>query len=216
MIDVVTNFLKNNLFSVITAIIAIIAIFQTKKQTELSNKHFLFDKRLNDYLLAKGLVDLYNDNKKLLDYSKAKKDEAIVVDLQFCFLTNISFLEDISCIIKQPKNNEFKTKFLIKLEELRKLSNEIRFVFSNKSGLFLSDFVYSYQILLMEIYKYQLLSNDMLNNNKRQSTYKELQNEFNESDHRKNLFQAIEDLKKSYDKMIKYNSIVKIEKLIKI
>ena len=216
MIDVVTNFLKNNLFSVITAIIAIIAIFQTKKQTELSNKHFLFDKRLNDYLLAKGLVDLYNDHKKLLDYSNAKKEEAIVVDLQFCFLTNISFLEDISCIIKQPKNNEFKTKFLIKLEELRKLSNEIRFVFSNKSGLFLSDFIYNYQILLMEIYKYQLLSNEMLNNNTRQSTYKELQNEFNESDHRKNLFQAIEDLKKSYDKMIKYNSIVKIEKLIKI
>ena len=51
-------YIKNNLFAIVTAFIAIIALFQTHKQIKNSNKQFLFDKRLDKYLLAKGLLEL--------------------------------------------------------------------------------------------------------------------------------------------------------------
>lgn len=36
----IIDILKENIFSIITAIVAIIAIFQTSKQLKMSNKHF--------------------------------------------------------------------------------------------------------------------------------------------------------------------------------
>lgn len=68
MIKDILVFLENNLFSIIIAVIAIIALFQTYVQIKISNKQFLFDKRLDKYLLSKGLLELYKDNEKLLDF----------------------------------------------------------------------------------------------------------------------------------------------------
>ena len=88
-------FIKNNLFAIVTAFIAIIALFQTHKQIKNSNKQFLFDKRLDKYLLAKGLLELYKANEKLLDYNNYPDDEAIIVDFQFINLTNNNYLKDL-------------------------------------------------------------------------------------------------------------------------
>ena len=81
--EYILSFIKNNLFAIITALIAIIALFQTHKQIKISNKQFLFDKRLSKYLLANGLLELYNDNGTLLDYTDYLDDEPIIVDSQF-------------------------------------------------------------------------------------------------------------------------------------
>ena len=62
MVTNVLKFIENNLFAILTAFIAIIALFQTHKQISVSNKQFLFDKRLNKYLIARGLLELYKDN----------------------------------------------------------------------------------------------------------------------------------------------------------
>lgn len=217
--EYILNFIENNLFAIITALIAIVALLQTHKQIKISNKQYLFDKRLSKYLLAKGLLELYKDNKSLLDYTDDSDDEAIIVDYQFINLTNNNYLKNVTCIINEPKNNEFKNNFLVKIEELKQLSNEVRFLFPNKSGLLLSNFIMKYQDILMELYKYQIVLDLMKNRKipkKNEPTYSELQNEYGELKHRHRLYDAIDDLKKSYHEVVSKKVINKIEKSIKL
>ena len=213
------QFIQDNIFSIITAIVAIIALWQTHKQIKLSNKQYLFESRVKKYTLANGLIQLYEDNKSLLDYSNKKEDEAIIVDFQFENLTNIGYLKDITGIIYDPKNNEEKTKFLLKLEELKQLANEIKFLFKRKQGILLNNFVYNYQIVLLELYKYQILQNLMKENSVpsiEPKTIAELQKDYGEINHRTRLFESIKQLKNSYEELLDKNAIAKIEKEIKL
>lgn len=219
MIKDILMFLENNFFSIITAVIAIIALFQTYVQIKISNKQFLFDKRLDKYLLAKGLLELYKDNEKLLDYNNCPDDEAIIVDYQFINLTNNNYLKDVTCIINEPKNNDFKNAFLVKIEELKGLSTEIRFLFPNKNGQLLENFIMKYQNILMELYKYQIILDLMMNDaipRKNKPTYIELQKDYGELEHRHRLYNAINELKKSYYDVLDKKVINKIEKSIKL
>lgn len=207
----------NIVLSTVVAITAIFALFQTHKQIKLSNKQFLFNRRLDKYLLAKSLIELYKDNISLLNYKDKKDDEAIIVDFQFTNLTNIEYLKDITCIINDPKNN--KNNFLIKLEELKKLSTEIKFIFSNKGSQYLSEFVFNYQNVLMELYKYQILLDNMMNDKiprKQKPSYKELQKEYGELTHRRRLYNVIDSLNNSYEELVKNKAINKIENSIKL
>lgn len=215
----ILKYIYDNLLPIITVIATLIALWQTHKQIKISNKQYLFDKRLSKYLLAKGLLELYKDNESLLDYTDDLDTEAIIVDYQFINLTNNNYLKDVTCIINEPKNNEFKNNFLVKIEELKQLSNEVRFLFPNKSGLLLSNFIMKYQNVLMELYKYQIVLDKMQNDEisrKNKPTYNELQNEYGELKHRHRLYDAIDDLKKSYHEVISKKVINKIEKSIKL
>lgn len=215
----ILQYIYDNLLSIITIIATLIALWQTHKQIKISNKQYLFDKRLSKYLLAKGLLELYKDNESLLDYTDDPDDEAIIVDYQFINLINNNYLKDVTCIINEPKNNEFKNNFLVKIEELKQLSNEVRFLFPNKSGLLLSNFIMKYQNVLMELYKYQIVLDLMKKNEiprKNKPTYNELQNEYGELKHRHRLYDAIDDLKKSYHEVVSKKVINKIEKSIKL
>ena len=219
MIKDILVFLENNLFAIITAVIAIIALFQTHVQIKISNKQFLFDKRLDKYLLAKGLLELYKDSEKLLDYNNYPDDKAIIVDYQFIKLTNNNYLKDVTCIIYEPKNNDFKNAFLVKIEELKELSTEVRFLFPNKSGQLLENFIMKYQNVLMELYKYQIILDSMKNDKiprKNKPTYNELQKEYGELEHRYRLYNAINDLNNSYYEVLEKKAINKIEKSIKL
>lgn len=215
----IIDILKENIFSIITAIVAIIAIFQTSKQLKTSNKQFLFNKRIENHLIFYGIYELYIDNIKLLDYSDEKSDEAIIVDIQFSQLTNNSYLKDITKIINNPKNNDYKTEFLIKLEDMKRVATEISFLFKNKYGLALHDFIVCYQNVLLEMYKYQILS-DMMRNNNEQSfnnkTYKELQKEYGELNHRTELYKSLDNLKASYIKIIDEKIIDKIKREMRL
>ena len=215
----ILQYIHDNLLSIITIIATLIALWQTHKQIKISNKQYLFDKRLSKYLLAKGLLELYKDNESFLDYTDDPDDESIIVDYQFTNLTNNNYLKDVTCIINEPKNNEFKNNFLVKIEELKKLSNEVRFLFQNKNGLLLSNFIMKYQNVLMELHKYQIVLDLMKNDEiprKNKPTYNELQKEYGELKHRHRLYDAIDDLKKSYHEVVSKKVINKIEKSIKL
>lgn len=214
-----TQFIQDNIFSIITATIAVIALWQTHIQIKISNKQFLFKKRLEKYTIANMLIELFKEYQSLLDYSKKKDDEAIIVDIQFASLTNVGYLKDITEIISDPKNNEIKTEFLLKLEEINQLANEIKFLFKIEQGLLLSNFIIEYKNVLMELYKYQIFQNFMRENKSPSivpKTYAELQEELDEKSHRIKLFSAINQLKNSYRKLQDEDVIAKIEKEIKL
>lgn len=178
------KFIGENIFSILTAIIAIVAIWQTHRQIKINNKQFLFENRVRKYTLASSLIQLYKENQSLLDYSKSKDDEAIIVDFEFINLTNMGYLKDITEIIFDTKNNEMKTKFLLKLEELKQLANEISFLFKRNQGMLLKNFIANYQNVLLELYKYQILQNLMKENQTPSivpKTYPELKKEFDET-----------------------------------
>ena len=215
----ILQYIYDNLLPIITIIATLIALWQTHKQIMISNKQYLFDKRLSKYLLAKGLLELYKDNESLLDYTDNPDDEAIIVDYQFINLTNNNYLKDVTYIINEPKNNEFKNNFLVKIEELKQLSNEVGFLFPNKSGLLLSNFIMKYQNVLMGLYKYQIVLDLMKKDKiprKNKTTYNELQNEYGELKYRHRLYDAIDDLKKSYYEVVNKKVINIIEKSIKL
>ena len=76
-----------------------------------------------------------------------------------------------------------------------------------------------YQYILMELYKYQIVLDLMKNRKipkKNEPTYSELQNEYGELKHRHRLYDAIDDLQKSYHEVISKKVINKIEKSIKL
>ena len=215
----IVDFLKENIFSIITAIVAIIAIFQTSIQLKISNKQFLFNKRIENYLIFYGIYELYMDNIKLLDYSEEKSDDPIIVDIQFSQLINNYYLKDITKIINNPKNNDYKTEFLIKLEDMKRVATEISLLFKNKYGLVLHDFIVCYQNVLLEMYKYQILSDTMVNNDIptiKKKTYVELQKQYGELKHRDKLYKSLDKLKNNYNKIIDEKIIDKVKKKMRL
>lgn len=73
-------------FSVVTAIIAIIAVLQTKAQIKMGNKQHLFNERVENYLIAEGFIRLYEDHQSQF---LTKRDEPeMAINLKFLWMTN--------------------------------------------------------------------------------------------------------------------------------
>ena len=100
--------------SSVTAFVAIVALIQTRKQIKLSNKQHLFDKRIENYLIATGLIQLYKNN--CMHFNNEKDEPIFAIDLEFMWLTNNTYLEEITSAIKNPLKETDQKKLLIKLE----------------------------------------------------------------------------------------------------
>lgn len=132
----------------------------------------------------------------------------------FCELTASSYLEQITSVITTPLINPKHTEFLIKLEELDQIALKIKFLFSGEVADLMSDFVIKFRTLLLEIYRYQIVLNKM----------KEYSNEpieiaqkiTNENEHREHLLKAVEFLKMSHKRCTDKNSLLVMEKKIKL
>ena len=70
-----------------------------KKQIELSNKQHLFNLRIENYLVAKCLVEQYKNQKHL--WEKEEQNKILFASNSlFFFMTNNTFLEEIQGIAK--------------------------------------------------------------------------------------------------------------------
>lgn len=208
------QFIENNIFSIITAIIAIIALWQTHKQIKISNKHQLFDRRVDRFINVNGLISLFEESKNLMD--KEEYDHFIDVTVLFHSLTNNIYLKDIGTIIDNTNKEDTRQNFLMKLEEMKKLSIEMKFLFRGDSTNLIKDFVYEYQELLRVMYKEQIMLNRILEKNSENPTeFIKLQKKFGERKFREDLYNEYDKIKKLYDFIIEKNIMSNIENQIK-
>lgn len=145
-------------FSVTTAVIAGIALFQTKKQIQLSNRQQLFDRRLNKYLFVKELLSLYSQHRSLI---VNKPDIYQMVDYQFSWLTNCSALESMNLAMISPLSQGEQKVFLQKCETLEKSAIEITLLWESNASKLISQFVEQYKELLEAMYHQQILLNKL-------------------------------------------------------
>lgn len=151
----------NIIVSIITAITALIAIVISVVEIRKSNKQALFDRRLNAYLTLKWMESLCEKNKVIsrsyLNDGKTKPLHAI--DFMFNIMTNCTFLEEIQGTLSHTLESEYQRKYLIKIESMKKTSEEVRLIFPGSIGKSLADFIYDYSEMLVAMYRYQVLYN---------------------------------------------------------
>lgn len=203
-------------FSAITGTTAIIALILTFIQIRLSNKQSLFERRLECYLKIDGLMQLYKENQKSLE-AERKDEPLFAVDLEFLWLTNNTYLEEASEAIKKPLENPGHKKFLIKREELKKLSTEVALIFKGRSAKTISYFISDYEQLLFKMYQYQILLNNMQNYSEQfKATLEMAQKGVNETAYRENLLNAYANIKMAYLQVTLNHAMEKIKKQIKL
>lgn len=150
--------ITNIIVSIITAITALIAIVISVVEIRKSNKQALFDRRLNAYLALKWMESLCEENKVIsrsyLNDGKTKPLHAI--DYMFNIMTNCTFLEEIQGTLSHTLESEYQRKYLIKIESMKKTSEEVRLIFPGSIGKSLADFIYDYAEMLVAMYKYKV------------------------------------------------------------
>ena len=139
--------------SVISIIIALIALFQTNRQISLSNKQQLFDRRLSRYLEFNMIYSLYTANKLQL------KDDSTFYhtnDLVFSWLTNCADLEKMVLAVANPLHQNEQKTLLTKYEQLKNDAIEISMVFDGNAAEIAGEFVSSFANLLKAMYQQQV------------------------------------------------------------
>lgn len=142
--------------TIISLFIAVIALFQSNKQIKVSNKQNLFNERIKSYLIIKGLMQLYIDNKVTIEEDK-KDGIYFVSDFVLGCLTNNSYLEIMGNVINKPIHQEEQKEFLRKIEGLKML-NLIELITINEDSIKLNDYKVLLQLQEMRKLKQQCAS----------------------------------------------------------
>lgn len=202
-------------FSVITALIAIVAIFQTQKQITVSNKQSLFDRRINNYTITMELIQTYKGNQGLATLGR-KNEPLPYVTLEFAWFTNNSYLKEIYEVIENPFSQPEQIKFTKKCGDLKEVAAVSKFIFTGEPAEFFNEFVLCYERLLFEMYQYQVWSRKLEEPPEQSGlVFTQAQKISNENRLRKELLEAYDKLNKSYDKIVKNDIIQRIEKQIR-
>lgn len=203
--------------SVISVIVAVIAVTQTKKQIELSNKQHLFNLRIENYLVAKCLVEQYKNQKHL--WEKEEQNKILFASNSlFFFMTNNTFLEEIQGIAKgKAFGNPLQKNFLKKMESIKEIATKINLIFSGENAQCLAKFVYSYQELLHALYQYRIILEKMQEySNRFHATLDEAQRQLPEQEYRDRLWKAINVLDSLFIDIESNDILIALEKQIKL
>lgn len=198
IINIITSIITC-LATITSSVLAVVAIFQTKKQIELSNKQNLFKDRVRGYLILKGLINLYNENRKQIE---EEKKEEIYFNCEFLFyeMINNSYLEPMGEVMKSPLHNPEQKEFLKLLEDLRNNSEKMEFIFEGEVAIKIKEFMLAYAELLMELYKYRILIDKMSEYAKSYPVVdiNKAAEDMKEIDYRNRLFNCFENIKNKF------------------
>ena len=147
--------------ALVAIVISIIALFQTKKQTTLSNKQHLFERRLERYTIVEDfLVQFDCINKLNIDFSSRDDINAYNRILLRALCDCVVLKEARGTIDKLTDKTDFDAKytFLSQCNKLSILSQEIPIIFSNKKAKEVSEFIEQYALLTLSVYHYYTLT----------------------------------------------------------
>lgn len=202
--------------SIITAIVAIIALFLSSRQIQLSNKQQLFERRLNAYIITNGLIELYKKNKVFIE-QKRENEPQFVMSMEFAWLTNNSYMEQIAKVIEHPLEKPYHQEFLIKREHLRTLATEIELIFNGKEAISYAEFVSCYERTLFKMYQYQIALNGIDKENEKHLMQTEaFRDPSLERQMRENLYSEIRELKEAYAVLLNEKVDEKIRRQISL
>lgn len=157
----------NIVISTISAAIAIVALFQTRRQIALSNKQQLFDRRLSCYTEMHTIHSLYAANKLLL---KDASHFYYINDLIFSWLTNCADLEEMALAVANPLHQKEQKILLTKYEKLKSAAIEISMVFDGDASEIGSEFVSIFADLLKAMYQQQVFISKLKEQEERDKT----------------------------------------------
>lgn len=140
------------ILSVVTIIVAVIALFQSNKQIKVSNKQCLFEKRTQKYIKLRSLVEIYEGNRKLLEYSDK------IPEFLFQMLTKGNLFNEDNFINAKPLSQEEQNKFLDELDNYRTIALEISILWDSEESQLASNFINAYVDLLMKLFRQHIAS----------------------------------------------------------
>lgn len=198
--------------SLVTVVIATVAIFQTQRQVKISNKQSLFDRRINSYTIMFELVQTYERNQSDL-LLQQNNHQMLFVDLEFIWLTNTPYLYPIQKTILNPSQEPDHMNFIRKCGELKELAEISQLIFEGKDSVLMSDFILAYEQFLFEMYKYQITRNEVEEYARKfSSTLEQARKALNEKVHQQKVMTSYNELKEAYDNIEKYDVLEEIKK----
>lgn len=201
--------------AILTVVISIIALCQTGKQTKLSNKHQLFDRRMEKYLFIKDLLILYKSHRNLW-----VGDNSIceMVDFQFMMLTNCSSLESMGAAISNPLHDNIHKEYLCKIEMLDKYATEIELLWSTEDGRLLGRFVTLYKELLHSMYRQQIFINHLKKSNTPENplTLEAFKRQAKKKAEETGLISTITDIENIYNQIVEKDTEKRIIKSMRL
>ena len=193
---------------------AIVALFISLRQSRMANRQSLFDRRLNIWITVEKLMGLYRENSKLL---KQGDEPQLAISLNFAWLTNTTLLQEITPAISHTLDKEWQLVFHLKLDEMRSLSKEAAFVFKGKPNKAIADFINAYQALLMTMYQYQIVLNEMESGiEKFHWTLEDAIEGVGEKSYRMTLYDAENHLAAMYEKLNNSWMLGRVERQIRL
>lgn len=188
--------------ALLAVIISTVALLQTAKQTRLSNKHQLFDRRLEKYLFMKCLLTLYRKARsQLINDSINVYQEP---ECHFTTLTNCASLESMVAAMTTPLEGDAHKEFLIKIEMLDRYAREIELLWNNEEGRLVGHFVNQYKNLLMSLYRQQCWRNSFMDTMNKPQVHISLdtfQKKTEENAIAVGLFDAIFEIERTYNQI---------------
>lgn len=150
-------------------------------------------------MILKGLINLYNENRKQIE---EEKKEEIYFNCEFLFyeMINNSYLEPMGEVMKSPLHNPEQKEFLKLLEDLRNNAEKMEFIFEGEVAIKIKEFMLAYAELLMELYKYRILIDKMSEYAKSYPVVdiNKAAEDMKEIDYRNRLFNCFENIKNKF------------------
>ena len=202
--------------SIVSLIIAIVAIFQTHKQIALSNKQQLFERRMERYIEINTLLRLLKDN---IIYLKDDSSFYHTNNLIFTWLTNCSELADMGAALADPLQSDKQKQLITIHERLKKSAVEIKMIFSKDLGKTVGNFVDVYADLLKEMYQMQVfIAKSEKNREKfnRVPTLEEFEESCKEMANGLGLLKTRDKVMEFYDMIEKKNYLGKMEDKLRL